>query len=252
MIVTEYGSVLTQKREPKMVFIKPIIDMESKVLKLQFQGCNEISVPLDSSSPIQLHPYDRQTCSSKVCGDKVACDDCGDTVAAWISEVLGKPCRLVRQNMDQNRWMRAKNISDLSGVGKHAISLSNESQYLLVSETSLLEIFKQFKRDKNTIQFDELAKSFRANFIVNGDSPFEEDDWREVQIGKLHFKVIGKCQRCQMICINQSTAEKNKEPLEALIRMRGSKMEFGIYLVSNLMSNEKRLVRVGDCIKPVC
>ena len=38
MIVTEYGSVLTQKREPKMVFIKPIIDMESKVLKLQFQG----------------------------------------------------------------------------------------------------------------------------------------------------------------------------------------------------------------------
>jgi len=170
----------------------------------------------------------------------VACDDCGDTVAAWISEVLGKPCRLVRQNMDQNRWMRAKNISDLSGVGKHAISLSNESQYLLVSETSLLEIFKQFKRDKNTIQFDELAKSFRANFIVNGDSPFEEDDWREVQIGKLHFKVIGKCQRCQMICINQSTAEKNKEPLEALIRMRGSKVRYFSMIVF-LVSTEHRI-----------
>ena len=81
-------------------------------------------------------------------------------------------------------------------VGKHAISLSNESQYLLVSETSLLEIFKQFKRDKNTIQFDELAESFRANFIVNGDSPFEEDDWREVEIGKFHFKVSMSMPNC--------------------------------------------------------
>lgn len=38
MIVSEYGSVLTQKKEPKMVFIKPFIDMENSVLTLRCQG----------------------------------------------------------------------------------------------------------------------------------------------------------------------------------------------------------------------
>ena len=39
------------------------------------------------------------------------------------------------------------------------------------------------------IKFDELAKSFRANFIINGDLPFEEDAWTEVKIGELPLKV---------------------------------------------------------------
>ena len=77
----------------------------------------------------------------------------------------------------------------LETIGKHQISLTNESQYLLISETSLLEIFKQFKRSKNLIKFDELADSFRANFIINGDLAFEEDNWKEVNIGELHLKV---------------------------------------------------------------
>ena len=38
MIVSEYGSVLTQKKEPRMVFIKPIINMETNVLILKCQG----------------------------------------------------------------------------------------------------------------------------------------------------------------------------------------------------------------------
>ena len=42
MIVSEYGSVLTQKKEPKMVFIKPFIDIENSVLKLRCQGMHNL------------------------------------------------------------------------------------------------------------------------------------------------------------------------------------------------------------------
>ena len=46
---------------------------------------------------------------------RVTCDDCGDDIAAWISGVLGKPCRLVRQNMNQRRMMKAKKVQDCKG-----------------------------------------------------------------------------------------------------------------------------------------
>lgn len=72
---------------------------------------------------------------------------------------------------------------------QHRISLANESQYLLISEVSLLEIFKKFKRSKSLIKLEELAESFRANFVIDGDIAFEEDNWTEVRIRNLDFKV---------------------------------------------------------------
>ena len=79
---------------------------------------------------------------------------------------------------------------------QHQISLANESQYLLISETSLLEVFKHFKRSKNLIKFDELVESFRANFVMNGHIAFEEDDWNEINVGKLKLKVILAIMHC--------------------------------------------------------
>ena len=38
MIVTEYGSVITQKKEPAMVFIKPFIDLKENLLILRCKG----------------------------------------------------------------------------------------------------------------------------------------------------------------------------------------------------------------------
>ncbi len=38
MIVNEHGMLLTQKREPQLVFIKPAIDLEQNALILQCEG----------------------------------------------------------------------------------------------------------------------------------------------------------------------------------------------------------------------
>ena len=42
MILSEFGSVLTQKREPKMVFIRPFIDLEKNILTLKYQGLYKV------------------------------------------------------------------------------------------------------------------------------------------------------------------------------------------------------------------
>lgn len=44
------------------------------------------------------------------------------------------------------------------------------------------------------------------------------------------MQVDGKCTRCQMICIDQTSGEKSIEPLRTISKKLGGKMTFGIYL----------------------
>ena len=71
----------------------------------------------------------------------------------------------------------------------------------------------------------DLTERFRANLVVSGSiPPFSEDGWKYVSIGSKTFNVLGPCTRCQMICINQSSGEREREPLQTLFSARGSKV----------------------------
>lgn len=48
---------------------------------------------------------------------RITCDDCGDEVAVWLSSVLQKSCRLVRQNGHQMRIMKATK-NEFQQIGK--------------------------------------------------------------------------------------------------------------------------------------
>jgi len=84
------------------------------------------------------------------------------------------------------------------------------------------------------------ADSFRANIVVAEDeaprkseSPYVEDTWRSLQIGDENaFQVMGPCQRCQMVSIDQKSAQKRQEPFATLAktRRRDGKVWFGVHL----------------------
>ena len=59
---------------------------------------------------------------------------------------------------------------------------------------------------------------FRGNLILRGGAAFAEDSWkgRLIKVGGQVLRVVAPCQRCQMVCVDQSTAERTKEPLLAL------------------------------------
>lgn len=52
--------------------------------------------------------------------------------------------------------------------------------------------------------------------------------------------------RCQMICIDQDTGEKTKEPLTTLAASMKGKLKFGIYLSNNCSSQV--VLSVGDVV----
>jgi molybdenum cofactor sulfurtransferase len=105
------------------------------------------------------------------------------------------------------------------------ILLSNESPILTISRSSLNRLNELIKAEGGKAA---QAEVFRANIVVaeNPDyppgleDPYAEDDWRYLQIGQQYFEMLGACRRCQMVCIDQQTAEKNQEPFVTLSKTR--------------------------------
>uniref|UniRef100_A0A8C6Z5Y3 Molybdenum cofactor sulfurase n=1 Tax=Nothoprocta perdicaria TaxID=30464 RepID=A0A8C6Z5Y3_NOTPE len=157
-------------------------------------------------------------CESKVCSHRVKTYDCGERIAGWLSTFLGRSCRLIRQSSDIK---------------------SNKHQ----------------KNAKGTLAFlimNELIPRFRANLVISAPESFEEEEWAEISVGSLRFQVVGPCSRCQIICIDQQSGERNKEFLQSLSAARGRKTNFGIYLINQpLCSSFPDILSVGSEVLPV-
>ncbi|XP_055757916.1 molybdenum cofactor sulfurase-like isoform X1 [Salvelinus fontinalis] len=249
MVVNGNGVCLNQKREPRLCLIHPQIYLSSNTLLLQASGMDTISVPLENhNTPHQSHGV----CQSKVCGDRVQTVDCGDEAASWLSEFLGQPCRLIRQSPDFIRNMKKGHEK---GVSSTALSLVNEAQYLMINHASvdLLQrhiTSRQESSDHQPLDIHELISRFRANLVISGLEPFEEDDWSHLIIGNTHFQVEGRCGRCQMIGVDQNTGAKTKEPLLSLSAYRKGKVTFGVYLVHQSLDGSNATLSVGAPVMP--
>lgn len=137
---------------------------------------------------------------------------------------------------------------------KRPILLSNESPILTISRSSLNRLNEDIKlahpggRGKAAH-----ASVFRANIIVaespsppmtpittnptiatfppDEEHPYIEDTWRSMRINGQDFEILGPCRRCQMVCVDQATAERDEEPFVTLAKTRrdGGKVWFGVH-----------------------
>ncbi len=94
---------------------------------------------------------------------------------------------------------------------------------------------------------------------THGHHGYAEDRWHSLLIGgKQHFRMLGSCKRCNMVCINQQTAEKNEEPFVTLSKTRrfDGKVFFGNHMshVSKIDAStieaQYPTIRVGDIVQP--
>ena len=226
MIVNESGLCLSLKQEPNLYNIRPRICLENKVLILECEDMNSLTLPLDydiSDNPV----VSTSICQSRVCGDKVNAIDCGDEASLWLTKVLGRSVRLIMQRDDSKRSSRIKSSNDQ----QHSLSLANTGQILLISSTSasVLHNFLQAKtKQQSTITsistVDSLCDRFRANLIIQGSQPFDEDTWKSIMIRQCLLTITNPCTRCHIICIDPNNKMVNKDPLKALMELRGKKV----------------------------
>ncbi len=67
--------------------------------------------------------------------------------------------------------------------------------------------------------------------------------------------MLGSCRRCQMVCVDQTTAEKNEEPFATLAKTRrmGGKVWFGVHggLVVGEEVRTVGSIMVGDRVRGI-
>lgn len=254
----------------------------------------EISLALDETNLVSTSLCQRSSSkSSTVCGDQVQVhmySSC--TVSAFFSAFLGVPCTLARfppQNStrysrlgtssNQHKQRSKKHIMPGSfpqdppaqSPDQTPLLLSNESPILLISRSSVNRLNETIKatskRGANGTGKAVAADVFRGNIVVaeqlaqagNEEQPYAEDEWSSLNIGphNLQFDVLGSCQRCQMVCIDQYTGIRRDEPLSTLAKTRkvdgkiifgrhvSLTPQFGFYESASLGS-----LMVGDLIDP--
>ncbi|ENN81165.1 hypothetical protein YQE_02429, partial [Dendroctonus ponderosae] len=227
MIVNSSGACVSQKKIGKLCTLKPILDFSRKMLKLKIND-SEISMPLE---PEENASSNANFCNSKVCGDKVQGFDCGNEVAEWLSANLGEfGLRLLRQ-CDFTAHTSGRH----STQGEQTLmSLANKAEYLVINMRTAQWLRERIPQDDLLcLTLESILLRFRANFVVDFTEPFVENDLAILLFNDVAFKFTGHCRRCQMICIDQETGEKSKEPLRTLSKELNGQMRFGIYLSRN-------------------
>ncbi|KAI9024729.1 molybdenum cofactor sulfurase [Hyaloraphidium curvatum] len=237
---------LSQKRWPRMVLIRPSVDLVAGILRVTAPGMPDLVLPLPRPTSFDA------SSEARVCGDTVPVAHVSAAADEWFTSFLGTPCELQRYIAEPS-----------SGSSRHAhfdgpplpLLLSNESPFLLISSSSTRKVNEWIAADTTHAAIPSAC--FRANLELadsDGVPPFFEDDVDLFRIGDQVFQVLGACRRCLMVSINQDTGTKTTEPYSTLSRKRKNakgKITFGAHLMwredlSRSSGKGEGMLNVGD------
>ncbi|KAH2981118.1 hypothetical protein KXW58_002222 [Aspergillus fumigatus] len=256
----------------------------------------EVSLLRENTELATTSLCQRTSKASTVCGDQVTVQAyTSPPVAQFFSDFLGVPCTLARfpphsstryasPRKAPGAWKQYLRKFVMPGsfpqdpspppAEKHPILLSNESPILLISRSSVNYLNENIKANQKKIRTGTskavAADVFRANIVVaesladspKMEQPYIEDQWEALKIGRgeLRFDVLGSCQRCSMVCIDQFTGVRRDEPFSTLAKTRkiNNKIVFGRHcslsaseVTQDQHDNAERwTLMVGDIVIP--
>lgn len=210
---------MTQRKRPTMALISPRLEIlqhsrtgekeerEEAILHLSAPGMPDITVKEPPDAPTE------QVRVWKLFGEGV---DVGREVAAWLDQYLGEegykmyymsPHHKARKLLDDDQW------ADVCKRGEE-MGFADSAPILMVSEASLQLL------NTHTDSCIPMER-FRANIVISGCQPHEEDEWRQFKIGDVILRNIKPCSRCKLTTVDQKKGEfTGPEPLETLGKYR--------------------------------
>lgn len=159
--------------------------------------------------------------------------DQGNAVAAWLSATLGQHCRLVGLAAGYTRFVNAQYATSVTD----AVSFADGFASLLTCDASLADLNQRLAQP---IGMDR----FRPNIVVAGSSAWEEDEWRELQVGSVHMTAVKPCARCVVTTTDQQSGARHTEPLTTMATFR--KQALGVIFGQNLVHRSHGIIAVGD------
>lgn len=240
MLVDAAGEAVTGRAHPPLVRIQPAFadgDPDG-ALRLSAPGVADIRVAVPAGAPVR---------EARVWDDAVPVHDAGNAAAAWCSAVVGAPVRLVRLAPVAERPLRAKYAGPVAWEGRR-VALSDGAPLLLLGEASVAALQARLAAAGRPAEEGQ-PRRFRANILVSGTAPHEEDGWRAVDVGAVRLGVGSACPRCVLTTVDPDSAAKGQEPLRTLAgyRTQAGAVMFGM----NATHAGPGVIRVGDAVRVV-
>lgn len=160
-----------------------------------------------------------QTC--EVWGTEFSSLIATDKINRWFSEKIGREVQL--------RWTGEHTQRQIKRFPQHPLSFADGYPLLLTNTASLTELQKHCPAPI-------LMSQFRPNLVIEGNTPFEEQQWDRIQIGEVTFLHTKPCERCVLTTRNPETGQLNPtmEPFRSLKKLNSNeegKPIFGINLL---------------------
>ncbi len=226
MLVDEQNKFITQRLHPKMALLK--VEINNDLLTIKHKQ--------NKLSPLTLLPlpYDDEEINVQIWNDNVTAIKYSRDTNDWFTEAIGFKCCLVYMPDSTKRKVDPKYAKN------KMVSFADGYPFLVIGEESLNELNKRLEEPLPMTRF-------RANFVFSGGNPFDEDNWKTIEIGNVVFHSTKSCPRCVITTIDQNTGTKGKEPLKTLatFRQKDNNVMFGMNLVAEGIGR----VNVGDEIK---
>lgn len=230
MLVDEQGRFLSQRTLPRMARVRVALSGEG--LRVSAAGMQDLYIP--------VAPLDGAALYVQVWNDRCEARLVGRDADRWLSQFLGRPCRLVYMPEGSVRPVRSAEGTVLDA----RMGFADSAPLLLVNEASLADLNARLARPVPVYRF-------RPNLVVSGQAPYEEDRWRRLRIGGTVFQVIKPCSRCPVITVEPGTGEFGAEPLATLggYRRSNGKVHFGIKLLREDSAAGPTSLTAGDAVE---
>lgn len=202
MLVDAQGQFLTQREHPRMALISPRI--RSDTLEVRAPGMLRLELPLGLPDPDS-----ERTLEVSIWDDKVLAYDCDDVTAAWFSNAVGTPCRLVRFHAGAARVTSTK----WTGGIEAPTLFSDGYPVLLIGSASLADLNGRLEA---AARAPVPMNRFRPNVVIDGIEAFEEDYAGHFALGSAQLKPVKPCGRCPIPAIDQASGQPGPDPLDIL------------------------------------
>lgn len=249
VIVDQHGVFMTQRQYATMALIQPHVDKGE--LTLSAPGMTDILVPwlTDTDEPAQV--------PVRIWAADTLGFDEGDAVAAWLSEFLKVPCRLLRVHPlaerfaspeHVERWRQQYGAVNPDFPARHRFGFADGFPFLVANQGSLDELNQRLQA-KGVASVP--MNRFRPNIVIQGLDAYEEDYLAALKVGAFTFAMVKRCARCPIPAIDQATAIAGEEPNRTLAEYRQfpAGLLFGVNAVVAGAGVGAR-IRVGDPAEP--
>ena len=186
MVVDQNGQFLHQRIHPQLALVRTTLGVDA--LTVEAPGMPRLQV---------VPPAGGQRADVVVWNDSVSAADAGDDAAAWFSQCLSLPCRLVFMDDAASRP-----VAEEYGEAGDEVSFADGLPLLLATEASLADLNRRLKVPLP-------MNRFRPNLVIDGDQPWVEESWRSVRVGEVEFQVTHPCLRCVVTTVDQQQGRED-------------------------------------------